>query len=302
MTQSQIQCFLMVAKEMSISRAAETLYISQPAVSKQVAVLEAELGVKLFERKNTKLEITPAGVKLEAFFSNYADQFQNLMKEMKQPAKELRGNVVIGCADGWDLSDFFQMIRTKIQQDYPGISISLYCGNHDQLVYALCRGHIHFAIDQREAFVVQNDIVTRPLRAVDMILLFSANHPLADKTNLSLADFRDYPFYVTVPEGMDKPILDIIHACNMVGFQPKLEHLNTLSSCYVKMLSEYGVFAADDLLLAKTHPAFHYLAFPGVRYISLARHKQQTEVCDMVETYIINYFQMHFGNPENAAK
>lgn len=119
----------------------------------------------------------------------------------------------------------------------------------------------------------------------------SVLHPLAARENLALSDFKDYPFYVTVPEGMDKPILDIIHACNMVGFQPKLEHLDSLSACYVKMLSEYGVFAADKLLLARSNPIFSSLRFPGFRYISLARHKHQTKVCDVVEAYVINYFQ-----------
>lgn len=298
MTQSQIQCFLMAAKKMSISKAAKSLYISQPAVSKQIASLETELEVKLFNRNNTKLEITPAGVKLETFLTECHNRFQELLEEMKQPAEEVSGTVVIGCADGWDLSDFFQIIRTKIIQDYPGISISLYCGNHDQLVYALNQGEIHFAIDQRESFIAQHDIITRPLRPVGMILLYSCRHPLAGKEHLSLSDFRDYPFYVTVPAGMDKPILDIIHACNMAGFQPKLEHLNSLSSCYVKMLSDHGVFAADELLLAKTHPLFHCLDFPGFRYISLARHKHQSKVCDVVEAYIINYFQLQFGNLE----
>lgn len=100
----------------------------------------------------------------------------------------------------------------------------------------------------------------------------SVLHPLAARENLALSDFKDYPFYVTVPEGMDKPILDIIHACNMVGFQPKLEHLNSLSACYVKMFSEYGVFAEDELLLAISNlifPAFVFQAsatsaWPGI--------------------------------------
>lgn len=298
MTQSQIQCFLMAAKNMSISKAAEDLFISQPAVSKQIAQLEKELGVKLFLRRNAKLEITPAGVKMDAFFREYEERFQNLVKEMEQPAQEVSGNVVVGCADGWDLSEFFQMLRSKLGQDYPGISVSLFCGNHDQLIYALNKGEIHLAIDQRESFIAQNNIITRPLRPVGMILLYSAKHPLAGKEALSLADFKDYPFYVTVPEGMDRPILDIIHACNMAGFQPRLEHLNSLSSCYVKMLSEYGVFAADELLLAKTHPIFHCMEFPGFRYISLARHKRQAKVCDVVEAYVINYFQRLFGDLE----
>lgn len=300
MTQSQIQCFLMTAAKMSISGAAKELYISQPAVSKQIALLETELGVKLFVRGNAKLEITPAGVKLDAFFRDYKERFQSLRKEMEEPAQEVSGSVTLGCADGWDLSDFFQMLRAKIKQDYPGISISLYCGNHDQLIYALNRGEIQFAIDQRESFIAQKEIITRPLRPVGMVLLYSAKHPLAGRENLALADFKEYPFYVTVPKGMDQPILDIIHACNMVGFQPKLEHLNSLSSCYVKMLSEYGVFAADELLLAKTHPIFRCMEFPGFRYISLARHKHQAKVCDVVEAYVINYFQKLYGNLESS--
>ncbi|MBQ1331557.1 MAG: LysR family transcriptional regulator, partial [Lachnospiraceae bacterium] len=55
MTLSQIRYFLAVARELNFSRAAEALYVSQPAVSKQVSQLEQELGVKLFDRTNQGL-------------------------------------------------------------------------------------------------------------------------------------------------------------------------------------------------------------------------------------------------------
>lgn len=296
MTQSQILCFLTVSEKLNISKAAETLFISQPAVSKHISRMENELGVKLFTRKKSKLEITPEGVKCAAFFSEMRERYQDLIVDLQKQEKEVEGNIVIGCADGWDLSDFFAALSTKLKTEHPGIQVSLFSGNHEHLVYALARGEIQFAIDQGAAFIEQNGIVTRPLQPVGMVLLYSSKHPLANCENLSLYDFRDYPFYVTVPKEMDKPILDIIHACNMSGFQPILEYVPTLSAAYVKALCEHGVFVADELLLAKKNPSFYSLKVPGLRYISLARAKKQSSVSDIVEAYIVNYFQNLFGD------
>ena len=65
MTFTQLRCFIEVARQLNFARAAETLYISQPAVSRQIHALENELGVRLFDRTRHVVALTSAG---ESFY------------------------------------------------------------------------------------------------------------------------------------------------------------------------------------------------------------------------------------------
>ena len=112
MTQSQIKYFLAVAQEMSFSKAAESLYVSQPAVSRQVAQLEQELGVPLFIRTNQEILITEAGQEFQRFFSEGQRAFLELVERMRNTSGSLQGTLNIGCSEGWDLSSFFPQLST----------------------------------------------------------------------------------------------------------------------------------------------------------------------------------------------
>ena len=77
MNQLQIDYFKAVAHYKNFTRAAEELYVSQPAVSKQIAALEAELGVRLFIRKGRSLELTLSGEVMYEYFVRTAVELEN---------------------------------------------------------------------------------------------------------------------------------------------------------------------------------------------------------------------------------
>lgn len=75
MTFTQLRCFIEVARQLNFARAAETLYISQPAVSRQIHALENELGVRLFDRTRHVVALTSAG---ESFYHDTVDMLDRL--------------------------------------------------------------------------------------------------------------------------------------------------------------------------------------------------------------------------------
>ena len=81
MTDSQRNCFLAVAEHRSFSRAADALYVSQPAVSKNISTLEAEIGTPLFDRQGKYIELTRAG---EIFF-NFLVEYRRELDAMLEP-------------------------------------------------------------------------------------------------------------------------------------------------------------------------------------------------------------------------
>ena len=249
MTQSQVQYFLTVAREKSISRASEALFVSQPAISKQISLLEKELGIPLFVRKSHGIEITEAGRRFERLFLEFQLRFKETLDEVRSGMEVLKGEYHLGCLEGWSLSSFFPQLHEHLEREYPEIRLELSGYNLDQILYALRRGEVNGVIAPRSLLSGFPDITTRYLTQVRGLLLFSAEHPLAQKPGLRLADFRNYPFYVTAPQGMVSAAADVLTICKASGFIPQLAYVPTLSATYLKMQAGGGVLLTIECFI-----------------------------------------------------
>ena len=270
MTQSQNQYILAVAREMSFSKAAESLFVSQPAVSRQVALLEQELGVPLFDRTNQGITITDAGREFEQFFQETQRRFQELADRMRSGSDTVQGTVNIGCAEGWDLSEFYPQLSAALAKRYPNLKLNLSGLNHDHVFAALRHGEVDVVITMESLLRGHDELSSARLTKRRGILLFSAQHPLAHKPGLALADFKDEPFYVTAPPAMKEATIEILSLCADADFLPAIEHVPTLSAAYMKLSSGRGVLLCNDWMMAKNNPLFACLPLNMTRGISLA--------------------------------
>lgn len=270
MTQSQIQYFLAVAQEMSFSKAAEALFVSQPAVSRQVALLEQELGVPLFDRTSHGVVITDAGREFEVFFRKTQRQFQALVERARSGSSTVRGRVNIGCIEGWDLSGFYPKLSAFLSERYPNLTLSLSGFDHDHIFSALRRGDVDVILTTDNLLRAREGLSSAPLLQRQGILLFSAQHPLAQKKDLCLSDFRREPFYVTAPPSMKEVTMEILSLCAEADFVPTIEHVPTLSAAYMKLSSGQGVLLCNDWMMAKNNPLFVSLPLEIKRQVSLA--------------------------------
>lgn len=243
MTLAQISYFMAVAKYQSFSKAAKHLYISQPAVSKQVSLLEASLNLTLIDRRYGGAQLTEAGKMFYKFFRKAEDDFNKLSAEAHEIASGHTGNLRLGCLDGWDLSTFYPELRGLLAEKYPKLQVNLDGYNHIQAIEALRRQEIDIAITLEIALRGQPDVAMRNVTSAPVVMLISTLHPLAQKENLTLSDFKDDPFYVIAPTvGTDNPMEQLaVNVCEAAGFTPKIEH--TPSSASVLMRLQNGIGA-----------------------------------------------------------
>ena len=94
-----LRYFLTLAREENISRAAEALYITQPTLSRQLAELEEELGVKLFERGKRKITLTEDGMLLRRRAEEMAELEEKVEREFRSRGENLAGCISIGAAE-----------------------------------------------------------------------------------------------------------------------------------------------------------------------------------------------------------
>ena len=242
MTLAQISCFMEVAKYKSFSKAAEHLYISQPAVSKQVSLLEKSLEMPLIDRSAGSIQLTAAGKMFYKFFQKTANEFNALTDEARKITSGHTGDLRLGCLDGWDLSTFYPEFRDVLVKKYPKLQLNLDGYNHIHVIDALRRKEIDVAITLEITLQGQPDVSKRTVTSAPIVMLISTLHPLANKENLTLADFKDDPFYVIAPAaGNENPMEQLaISICESAGFTPKIEHTPNSASVLMRLQNGIG--------------------------------------------------------------
>lgn len=139
-----LRYFLEIARIGNMSRAAETLHVSQPTLSKQMKELEEELGKKLFRRGSVGLTLTDEGMLLRKRAEDILDIVNKTADEFSALDTVTGGEVHIGCAESHQIKYLARIIK-KFRNDYPQFRYHLTSGNTEQVVERLDRGLIDFA-------------------------------------------------------------------------------------------------------------------------------------------------------------
>ena len=125
MTFNQIRYFLEVARCLNFSTASRRLFMTQPALGRQITALEAELNMQLFRRSTHGLHLTPAGVYLQKQWGEEMERFDGYVEQARKISEGYSGKLVIGILEGIDVSLFLSDIITEFEKMYPNIRLQL---------------------------------------------------------------------------------------------------------------------------------------------------------------------------------
>jgi LysR family transcriptional regulator, transcriptional activator of the cysJI operon len=194
MTLDQLRTFQTVAAAKSFRHAAELLHITQPAISKQVQALEAELDQKLFERGRSA-QLTLAGTAL----LKHVAQLSRILMAAKEEIADLRelrtGHLSIGAAHSvatYVLPNLIEVYRAR----YPKVNLSIEAGWSADIArrvvsYDLDLGLLVLLSPKLEAFP---QLTFVPLATTDLVFVVSPNHPLAKKKRLTWDELKEAPW------------------------------------------------------------------------------------------------------------
>lgn len=189
-TLRQIDTFIEVARQQSVSRAAEILHVTQPAVSMQLRQLEEAIDLSLIEQTGRGITLTEAGQD----FLQYAIAAVAQLKQMEDAMAEWRG-VKKGRVDLAVVSTakyFVPMLLVRFRQKLPGIEVTLHIRNRDNIMALLARNEVDLVIMGRAPDNIDCEatvFATNPLGFVS-----SAEHPLSRRRNapMSILDGQDF--------------------------------------------------------------------------------------------------------------
>lgn len=186
-----LRYFLEIARTSNMSRAAETLHISQPTLSKQMKDLEQELGKKLFRRGSSSVSLTDEGMLLRKRAEDILDMVDKTTDEFKALDTVTGGEVHIGCAESHQIKYLARTIK-KFREDYPLFRYHLTSGNTEQVVERLDRGLIDFAVIVEPPNLSKYNYLEVP-ETDTWGLIMKKDDPLASRDRIEVDDLIGLP-------------------------------------------------------------------------------------------------------------
>lgn len=183
-----LKTFLTICRVGSITKAAQLLYISQPALSRQIQDLEEELGCKLFDRSKRQLSLTESGFLLQQRAQEILNLDERTKKELRENSGFLSGELRIGCVESSAvrfLADKFQAFRAA----YPQVQFELYSADGDDIRSALDHDRIDMGILLEPVEAAKYDAIDLPVADRWGIVVRDdspvASHPFANGQTIS---------------------------------------------------------------------------------------------------------------------
>ncbi|PPD13345.1 CysB family HTH-type transcriptional regulator [Methylophilus sp.] len=181
-----------VRQQLNISAASEALHTSQPGVSKQIQLLEEELGLQIFQRNGKRLVgITEPGRKIVDLAARVMLDMQNIKRVGDEYSQEDRGELTIATTHTQARYRLPAAVKQFMAQ-YPNVKLSIHQGNPSQVTEQVAAGEADIGI-ATENISKDERLSCLPCYEWNRCLVVPPDHPLLEKTNLSLKDLVNYP-------------------------------------------------------------------------------------------------------------
>ncbi len=192
----QLHTFLEIVRLKSFSKAAQTCYRTQPAISAQVRQLEQELNASLFERLGTRIQLTPAG----KIFCDYAAQILDLRRRAQDSINELdrvpRGELVIAANEATCIY-VLPSVFSEYKKQFPNVQLLVDRSYGGHVVDAVLDNLADFGFTQLP--VQEKKLQVLPVHTDEIKLLVPASHPLAERASVEASEV--VPYQLLLPKG-----------------------------------------------------------------------------------------------------
>ena len=211
--------FEVVRHDLNVSATADSLYTSQPGVSKQIKMLEDELGIQIFRRSGKHLsELTPAGEEIVKVAGDILERTANIRQISQEFRDENKGALSIATTHTQARYVLPPVIKDFIER-YPDVSLHMHQGTPVQISELAAKGTADFAI-ATEALELFENLIMMPCYHWNRAVICPADHPLAQLQQLDLESLAEYPIVTYVFGFTGRSHLDA--AFNEKGLKPKL--------------------------------------------------------------------------------
>lgn len=234
-TQS-LKAFIAVAEQKSFSAAAESLYLTQSAVSKRIKQLEEQLGTTLFDRHNRTISLTEAGEALLPRAQHILDLVSDTELELENISGDISGSLTLATSHHIGLHRLPPVLR-KFVHAHPNVDLDLQFMGSERAYQAVRLRQVDLALTTLEQ-TPKSDIAAIPLWQDDMVCVCAANHRLAGIPQVSLQDLSSEPAILPEPDTITYQLINNVFAAEGLTLKAPMP-TNYLET--IKMLVSVGM-------------------------------------------------------------
>ena len=222
MTLRHMRIFQKIYETQSVTRAAEALHMTQPAVTRALQELEKYYGLRLFERLNRRLTVTEAGRRMYDYALHLTETFDTMEKSLRD--WERQGVLRVGASVSLGCSLLPQLART-FQEEHPGVEVRVRIANGELLRRDLLENRLDLALLEGEENGA--DLMLTPFAAGEMALIVPPGHPLARAGGATLVQAAAYPLLLRETGSATRRFLDQLLMSRGLAVQPVWESAST---------------------------------------------------------------------------
>lgn len=186
----RLKVFATVAKKLSFTKAAEALFITQPAVTKHIKELEEQLGSALFTRHGNNISLTPAGQTVLKYSERIFDTYAAMQNELAQRGDAAKGSIRIGAST--TLTQYvLPKILASFKKTYPAIQVTFITGNSEFIEQQVTAGKVDIALVEGNSHLPE--IMYEPFAKDEIVLVTRTSNTLASKGEIKPLQLTSLP-------------------------------------------------------------------------------------------------------------
>lgn len=255
----QLKYFIAVAQELNIGRAATSLNISQPPLTRQIQQLEEEIGVQLFIRTPKGVELTQAGEMLLNDAVNIRSLVEQAIERTQRAGQGKFGRLDVGVF-GSGILQAIPRLLMSFSTAYPGVNIVLHAMGKTEQIEALRQRRITVGFNRM--LTPLSDITSEVVITESLVVAVNSQHPLAKEQSIALKDLAGQPLVLFPNSGRPNFIDKVMELCQREGFVPEVaQEVGDAVTSIALVASGFG-----HCLVPESATAFK---LPGVVYVPL---------------------------------
>lgn len=249
----QIEYFLHVAEKQSITGAARELFISQPALSKQIALLEKEVGVPLFERQTRGVTLTRAGAQFEKDLKNILKELENARKNAVLAGKIKKQLLNVGCFDGIYIDDFLPRFFQYFRHAAPELKLILHRMSFSEGAEALKKGKADIWLTLEPEWNHAEGFCEKVMLRRKSAFIFSSRSSWGQKDKTEIRDFQGGTLVTVDREkspGFYRTAMDKLQ--DMGIFPGDIEETDSISTVlsYLKLVDGFTILSDEAVSIS----------------------------------------------------
>ena len=261
----KLRLFLVILEEGSLRRAAERLHISQSAITRQIQLLEHDLGGRVLERTSAGVHPTSGGHALADKARDLLADYDSVMAEVRRLVRGEADRLRIGYVAS-AVQEYLGPALRVLRRTYPKLKVKMLDQTPGEMIIALRQGEIDLALTGNGADLLSRDFYTHKLASVPTLVALPLDHPLASQKQVAISQLKDESFVGAPDSVAPGHNQKIVQFCRRFGkFRPRFVTIGQPAS-----LAEGLVMAANEGAISLNPSFISHLGIPNVVMVPIA--------------------------------